>query len=116
MAVTVAQVRKLALALPHTAEVVTWGDDLTWRVNDKIFAMGGPTSPRISLKTSKEEQAELLASEPETFFYAAYVGRFGWVEVVLANIEADELNELLIEAWRRTAPKRLVKAYDAENA
>jgi hypothetical protein len=112
MAVTVARVRKLALALPATTEVVTWGSDLTWRVNDKIFAMGGPSAPRISVKTSKEEQAELLAADPETFFYAAYVGRFGWVEVVLARVDAAEVNELLIEAWRRTAPKKLVKAYD----
>lgn len=113
MAVTVAKVRKLALALPETAEVVTWGTDLTWRVRDKIFAMGGPDSPTISVKASKEDQETLIASDPATFSSAAYVGRFGWVSIVLANVDDDELNELLIEAWRGIAPKKLVKAYDA---
>jgi hypothetical protein len=113
MAVSVAQVRKMALALPDTAEVVTWGTDLTWRVREKIFAMGGPDSTDISVKASKEEQAELIASDPATYAPAAYVGRFGWVSVALTNVEADEVNELLIEAWRLTAPKKLVKAYDA---
>src|SRR5215475_11145696 len=113
MAVSVAEVRKMALALPQTAEVVTWGTDLTWRVHEKIFAMGGPDSKNINLKASKEDQAELIASDPATYSRAAYVGRFGWVSVLLTNVDADEVNELLIEAWRLTAPKKLVKAYDA---
>ena len=44
---------------------------------------------------------------------APYVGRYGWVQVQLSNVDENELRELLIEAWRRTAPKRLVKDYDA---
>jgi hypothetical protein len=44
---------------------------------------------------------------------AAYVGRFGWVQVELAKVDADELRELVVDAWRRTAPKKLVKQYDA---
>ena len=112
MAATVAQVRAAALALPETSEVVTWGSDLTWRVRDKIFVMGGPESPEVSVKCSKEEQAELVAMDPETYKVAAYVGRFGWVSVVLANADAGELGDLVVEAWRRTAPKRLVRAYD----
>jgi len=113
MAVTVAQVRTIALGLPETAEVVTWGTDLTWRVRDKIFAMGAPESPNVSVKCSKEEQFELIAMAPDTYSFAAYVGRFGWVTVALASADAGELRDLIVEAWRRTAPKTLVKAYDA---
>jgi hypothetical protein len=116
MAVTIAQVRTMALALPETTEVVTWGTDLTWRVRDKMFAVGGPDSPSISVKASKEEQAELIAMAPETYAVAAYVGRFGWVTVLLAHADRAELNDLLVEAWRRTAPKRLVAAFDAGTA
>jgi hypothetical protein len=112
VAVTVAQVRKMALALPEASEVVTWGTDLTWRVRDKIFAMGGPKSPIVSVKCGKEEQAELIAMAPDTYSKAAYVGRFGWVAVVLATADRGELADLIVEAWRRTAPKKLVKAYD----
>jgi hypothetical protein len=113
VSVTVARVREMALALPSTEEIVTWGTDLTWRVNGKMFAVGGPDSPAISVKCSLEEQAELVASAPSVYSVAAYVGRFGWVSVMLAEADPDELRELLIEAWRRTAPKKLVKAYDA---
>lgn len=32
--------------------------------------------------------------------------------VKLATVDPDELRELLIEAWRIRAPKRLTSAYD----
>ena len=111
MGATIAQVRKAALALPETTEVVTWGTDLTWRVRDKIFVMGGSKS--VSVKTSIQEQAELVAMAPETYSVAAYVGRFGWVSVQLATVDRAELLDLIADAWRRTAPKRVVAAYDA---
>ncbi|MFC7479700.1 MmcQ/YjbR family DNA-binding protein [Luedemannella flava] len=89
------------------------GTDATWRVRGKIFVVGGDGSPAVSVKTSREEQEELLATDPETFTSAPYVGRFGWTSVKLAGVDANDLRELIIEAWRRTAPKKLVQAYDA---
>jgi hypothetical protein len=43
----------------------------------------------------------------------AYVGRHGWVSIQLATVDPAELRELLVEAWRLIAPKRLVTAYDS---
>ena len=34
-------VRRIALALPEAEERLTWDVDITFRVRDKIFAMGG---------------------------------------------------------------------------
>jgi hypothetical protein len=110
--VTVEQVRRMALALPETTEVLAWESDLTWRVRDKIFVIAGPDSPRVTVRTSKEEQQELLAQDPETFEFAPYVGRYGWTSIRLSTVDGDELGELITEAWRRTAPKKLVAAYD----
>jgi hypothetical protein len=111
--VTVEQVRQLALALPETTEVVAWEADLTWRVRDKIFVIAGPDSPRVTVRTSQEEQQELIASDPDTYQFAPYVGRYGWTSIQLSTVDADELGELITDAWRRTAPKKLVAAYDA---
>ncbi|MBB5869502.1 hypothetical protein F4553_002881 [Allocatelliglobosispora scoriae] len=113
MTVTYEQVRDWVLALPGGEEVMVaeWGHP-TLRVNGKMFAAGSPGSPTMSVKASKEEQAALLAARPDTFSIAAYTGRFGWVRVELSTVDADELHELVVEAWRRTAPKKLVKLYD----
>ena len=110
---TYEQVRQWVLALPGGEEVMVeeWGHP-TFRVNNKMFAPGAPDSPTMSVKASKEEQAVLLAADPQTFSFASYVGRFGWVEVDLSRVDSDELHELVIEAWRRTAPKKLVHAFD----
>ena len=100
-------VRRIALALPQTEERVTWETDITFRVRDKIFAIGGEGADRISVKASLETQAELIDLDPETFASSAYVGRFGWVTVDLDRVDPALLSSLIREAWRRTAPKRL---------
>jgi hypothetical protein len=102
----------MALGLPETEERETWGD-ITFRVRDKMFVITGQDFRTASVKSSKEEQAALVGADPETFEVAAYVGRFGWVRVDLARVDRTELNELVTEAWRMTAPKRLVAAFDA---
>lgn len=114
MAVTYERVRDWALALPGATEVMVeaWGHP-TLRVNNKMFASGMAGHPTMTVKASIQEQAELIASDPGTYTVARYVGRYGWVQVTLAGVDPDELRELIIEAWRLTAPKRLVKEYDS---
>jgi len=100
-------VRRIALALPEAEERLTWETDITFRVRDKIFAIGGEGADRVSVKASLETQAELIDLDPETFASSAYVGRFGWVTVDLDRVDPALLASLIREAWRRSAPKRL---------
>ncbi|MFJ1702002.1 MmcQ/YjbR family DNA-binding protein [Kitasatospora sp. NPDC088346] len=109
--VTFDQFKAMALALPEAHEEPTW-EQITLRVGRKIFAMGGPGSGRVCVKASKEDQAELLAAAPQVYSFAPYVGRHGWVLVALAEVDAEELGELLTEAWRSIAPRRLHSQVD----
>ena len=72
-------VRSMAMALPDVEEILTWEVDVTFRVRNKIFVIGGEGSEHISLKASLDQRADLLDLDPETFKSAPYVGRFGWV-------------------------------------
>lgn len=110
---TYADARRIVAELPGASEVDVpeWGHP-TFRVNNKMFASGSPESPTMSVKASKEDQAELIAAHPETYAVARYVGRYGWVEVTLSGVDKEELRELLLEAWRRTAPKKLVREFE----
>ena len=112
--VTYAKLREWVLALPGTREVFVeqWGDH-TLRCGDKMIVVGSPTSGTASVKASLEDQAELIAADPDTYSKAAYVGRFGWVRVQLATADAGELRRVVEDAWRRTAPKKLVREYDS---
>lgn len=101
--------RAMALALPEVEERATWGE-ATFRVRGRIFAMMGAES--VSIKATLEDQGALVAAEPQTFSVAAYTGRFGWVTARFATAYPDEVHDLVVEAWRRTAPKRLVSVWD----
>jgi hypothetical protein len=79
-----------------------------------MFAALSDEGDSASVKATRQEQAALIAADPDTFGVPAYVGRHGWVTVRLATVDPQELGELLVEAWRMTAPKRLVAAYDAD--
>jgi len=105
-------VRRIAMALPEAEEILTWETDITFRVRGKIFAIGGEGADRVSIKAGLETQSELIDLDPETFASSAYVGRFGWVTVDLGRVEPSLLANLLREAWRRTAPKRLAATLD----
>ncbi len=105
-------VRRIALALPETEEVIAWETEVTFRVRNKIFVMEQDRQAHASFKATPLTQADLVDRDPETFSPAAYVGRFGWVDVDLAGIEVDELERFIREAWRLTAPRRLAATLD----
>ena len=75
-----------------------------------------PGEQKVTIKANKAGQAALLATDPETYAPAAYTGRFGWVTVRLSSVYPADLHDLIVEAWRQTAPKRLVATYDSERS
>lgn len=106
------RLRKIALALPEATEEITWGDDLNFRVNKKIFLFPGQEA--MTFKADPEERDALLADAKGRFGLAAYVGRFGWLTMQLGKKpDWNEISELVITSYRLIAPKRLVKQLDA---
>jgi hypothetical protein len=105
--VTFKQLQRLCLSLPEVEERETWGD-ATFRVRGKIFVISSPEGKSASIKASLDDQSGLIAMDPETFAVAAYTGKYGWVRMRLAGVPADLGSRLITNAWRRTAPRRLV--------
>lgn len=104
-------VRRLALGLPEAVEQETWGTP-TFRVRKKIFVMFSGAGKEAWVKSTHDEQRALIAMAPETFFVPPYVGTSGWVGVKVGTVDPAEMRDLVTEAWRLTAPVRLVKAFD----
>jgi hypothetical protein len=105
--------RKMALALPEAIEQETWGQP-TFRVRKKIFVMLSEGEREAWVKSTHDEQRALIFMDPETFYVPPYVGTSGWVGVRLRTADRDEMRELVTEAWRLTAPKRIVASFDEE--
>jgi hypothetical protein len=106
-----AEFRRLCMSMPEAEERETWGEP-TFRVRARIFATASPDGKLVSLKASLDDQAGLVAMDPRTFAASAYTGRYGWVRVRLAGVGPDLAGRLVTNAWKRTAPKRLVSAYE----
>ncbi|SNR42573.1 YjbR protein [Actinomadura mexicana] len=103
----------MVLGLPEVTERESYGNMTGFRVRDKGFGYFDEAEGVVMLKATREEQAALITEDPETFAPSWAGGRFAWVKVRLATVDPGELNELVTEAWRLSAPKRLAAAYRA---
>jgi predicted DNA-binding protein (MmcQ/YjbR family) len=93
-------VRELCLSFPHATEKISWGHDLTFRVNDKIFAVTvlEPAAVWLSFKCTPETFAEL--TERMGIIPAPYMARAKWVALETKEALApDELTRLLRESY-----------------
>ena len=111
-------VRRIARALPHVAEIDSDGFD--FRVGGHGFVWSYPERrpgrPRV-IRTDiavlfvgdEAEKQALLLGEPEVFFTTP--GYDGWPLVMLRLGEVDvaRLAELVTDAWRMRAPRDMVR-------
>ena len=114
-----ARLRKVCLALPEAHEVEAWGEP-TFRVGNKLFAMyahgenhHGGGRPAVWCKAGPGNQAVMVRHDPERFFVPRYVGPNGWVGIRLdRNPDWKEIGELMRDAYRLVAPKKLLMALE----
>ena len=108
------RVREICLALPESSEVEAWGEP-TFRVKGKIFAMHASASTHhgggrqaIWIMSDSTTQDLLMRARPTQYFKPPYVGPNGWVGAWLDGRPIwSEINELLRDAFRKRAPKKI---------
>jgi hypothetical protein len=113
------RLRAICLSFPEAHEVEAWGEP-TFRVKNKIFAMHSSATTHhtqgresVWICSTSTEQDLMLRVRPDRYFKPPYVGPSGWVGAYLDKSPPwAELTELLREAYRRKAPKKLVAMMD----
>jgi hypothetical protein len=110
--VTVEEIRRVALSLPRTEEHLI-RDRVKFRVGRIVYVALSRDETTMGFGFPKEERAALIASAPEKFFMPVRSDeRYHWVQAWLAAIDAAEMRELVVDAWRMVVPKRVASAYD----
>ena len=111
--VTRQQFAELALSLPETSERSHFAQP-DFRVCGKIFCGLDRADERGYMKLPEEAQALVVEARADVFSPAAGAwGRSGWTYVMLPRVGLHELGELLTDAWRQVAPKRLAAELSA---
>ncbi|MFW5418459.1 MmcQ/YjbR family DNA-binding protein [Nocardiopsis sp. CNT-189] len=109
MGVEITRFLRLVDALPES-EHRELDKYTAFAVRGKGFGYLWPRTGTVGLKQTLSEQAALVAERPEVFEEQFTAGGYGWVVVRLDGIELDELSELVLEAWRLSAPEELLGA------
>ena len=106
-----ADFRRMALRLPEAVQGSHFGQT-DFRVGGRIFATLSLAKQGYGvLLLTPEQQAGMVEDEPEVFSPVPKGwGKHGATRVCLAKVAPDILESALRTAWRRRAPKRLLKA------
>ena len=107
--VTYAAARRLALSFPEATEEPHF-DLGSFRVRGKIFVTV-PDRQHFRVFVDEHESRAAAAEDPDAFERLWWGKKLSGLSVTLAAVERDRLAELLDDAWRRKAPKRLAAGY-----
>lgn len=114
-------VRRIARSLPEAAEsdngfgFSVRGKGFVWAWRERVQPKTArvPRDDVIAVRVDgQEDKAALLASDSSVFFTEPHYNGFPAILIRLEAIGADELEELLTDAWRCQAPRSLVKEFD----
>jgi hypothetical protein len=108
----IATVRRLFGALPDVEEGPCYKTP-GFRVHGKFLARLHDDGVTLAIKCGDEERDAWLRAKPKSFFVTKHYHGYPTVLVDLAKVELADLRKVLEQAWRRSAPKRVIAAYDA---
>ncbi len=109
--VTIDEVRAFATTLPRSSEALVRGR-VKFRIGRIVYLSLSRDGSTMGFAFPKEWRDALVESEPVKFSLPSQSDlRYHWVHVRLAAIDADEMRELVEEAWAFTVPKRLAEEY-----
>jgi len=114
------QVRKRALELPESDEILSHGMPCFGVIKGKKFGYfsadhhgDGRTALLVKI-SGLDEQTMLIEQDEVRYFRPAYFGD-GWIGIRLdlGSNDWDEITERLARSWRAIAPRKLTKLLDA---
>ncbi|WP_433200712.1 MmcQ/YjbR family DNA-binding protein [Dactylosporangium sp. CS-047395] len=109
--VGVDDIRAITRTLPRAYEVVV-RDRIKWRVGSIVFAALSRDEVSLGFGYPKEARAALVDGEPDKFFLPPSGDmRYNWVCAWLSALDPEELDELVVNAWVMTVPKKVWTAY-----
>jgi len=108
--VTMETVRQLALALPGVEEGTSYGTP-AFRVRGRFLACLHDDGVTLVIRTDEAERTVRMLADAETFSVTPHYAGSQMLLVRLATVDPEDLRDLLVQAWRSLAPKRLTTLF-----
>ena len=113
MPVTVDEVREFAATLPRAYEAFVRGR-IKFRVGQIVFLSFSKDGTVMGFGFPKDWRAALVESEPEKFSLPSESDlRYSWVHARLDRLDAEEMRDLVENAWALCVPKGVAEEYAA---
>lgn len=106
-------VQSVARAFPGIEEGLSYGTPAL-KVRGKLMARLREDGETLVVRATPTDRDLLLQFEPAIFYITDHYRNYPWVLVRLPRIGRRRLSEVLEEAWRLVAPRRLQAEYDGE--
>jgi hypothetical protein len=111
---TEAEMEAIVMSFPMTEKGMSYGRP-SYKVNGKFFTrLRAEDDSMVLLEVPFDEREMLIEAEPETFHFTAHYKDYPSVLARIATLHPGSFRAFLERRWKKVAPKKLVKAWEAE--
>lgn len=110
------EMREIIMSFPGAEEGVSYGAP-AYKVNGKLFTRLRREDQSVVLTgVSFDERDMLMEAEPATFHTTPHYKDYPSVLARIETLHAGSFRNFLDRKWREIAPKKMIKAFDAQKA
>src|SRR3984957_9523954 len=113
---TLEEMREIALSFPGCTEGMSYGRP-SFLVNKKFFTrLRREDDSLVLLEVSFDEREMLIEAEPQTFHFTAHYKDYPSVLARMGSLHPGSFRNFPERRWRKIAPKKAVRDYEATKA
>jgi hypothetical protein len=111
---TEAEMEAIVMSFPMAEKGVSYGRP-SYKVNGKFFTrLRAEDESMVLLEVPFDEREMLIEAEPGTFHFTAHYKDYPAVLARIATLHAGSFRAFLERRFRKIAPKKLLKDWEAE--
>ena len=107
------EVHAIIMSFPEVAEGTSYGYP-AYKAFGKFFTRIRKDDASVVLGSVPIDERELLCElDPDTFHFTDHYKNWPFVLARISSIEPEQLRSFLMRTWRKNAPKKWLKDYEA---
>ncbi|MBS0360678.1 MAG: MmcQ/YjbR family DNA-binding protein [Proteobacteria bacterium] len=110
------EMEAIVMAFPGVERGMSYGSP-AFKVNGKFFTrLRKEDASLVVMEVGFDEREMLMEAEPATFHFTAHYKDYPCVLARIESLHPGSLQAFLERRWRKVAPKKLVKEWEARTA